>query len=587
MPLEPFRPPLTGWRLLNDIFLHTTSMSWPVAFSLIGRTGPTGFTGSTGLTGPTGRTGSTGFTGLTTGNTGPTGPTGPTGFAGGSAQTGATGPTGPTGAPGITGFAGPLGITGLTGPTGSAGATGPTGLTGITGPTGNTGPSGGLSNTGATGPTGRTGPTGIQGASSTTGATGSTGPTGLLLLSETFTVIAGWGSTNDIVYSYDGITWLQSSLGRNTLLGSNGGYSVAWNGSIWLAGSVFTGASTGKYSLIYSSDGINWNVSTGASIITFQVRGIFWDGKLWVAGGSSNASPFYVLMYSYDGINWTASTSPTNISGINSLVSNGFIWVAGTDGSSTIYNSYDGIKWIANTNLSTIFNTGCLGLGWNGTMFVATGYTTFTIAYSYDGITWTGASTQGTIFTQGNWGVAWNGSKWLVSGRGATYGMASSSDGINWTGVAHGIGAVNTNNVAWNGSMWIACKESGGNATVIYSYDGLTWAIAPVASSTLSNSAYGIASRRVLPYVGTSPYGIKGPTGMNRTVQYGSGTTSSGSLAVTFTRAFLTTPNVTATVVSSSAGFITVGSITTTGFTAYTFNISGVISVAFSWTAVL
>ena len=69
---------------------------------------------------------------------------------------------------------------------------------------------------------------------------------------------------------------------------------------------------------------------------------------------------------------------------------------------------------------------------------------------------------------------------------------------------------------------------------------------------------------------------------------YGSGTTSSGTLAVTFSGAFASAPNVTATISGSTAGFINVSSITTNGFTINTYNISGTLTnYTFNWHAVL
>ena len=84
--------------------------------------------------------------------------------------------------------------------------------------------------------------------------------------------------------------------------------------------------------------------------------------------------------------------------------------------------------------------------------------------------------------------------------------------------------------------------------------------------------------------------GPTGPTGPAQLgIQYGSGTTDGVTflLAVAFTTPFASAPNVTATVNDASASFASVGSVTTTGFTAYTWNASGGVSAGFNWQAML
>lgn len=77
------------------------------------------------------------------------------------------------------------------------------------------------------------------------------------------------------------------------------------------------------------------------------------------------------------------------------------------------------------------------------------------------------------------------------------------------------------------------------------------------------------------------------PSGFTKYL-YGSGTTSSGALAVTFSTAFTSAPNVTATISGTSPGFICVSAITSNGFTTNTYNISGTLSNnTFNWHAVL
>ena len=110
------------------------------------------------------------------------------------------------------------------------------------------------------------------------------------------------------------------------------------------------------------------------------------------------------------------------------------------------------------------------------------------------------------------------------------------------------------------------------DSNTIYGYNGSSW----ISGGSLPSGA-------------TGPTGPTGSTanGITRYL-YGSGTTSSGTLAVTFSTAFASAPNVTATISGSTAAFINVSTITTTGFTVNTYNISGTLTnYTFNWHAVL
>lgn len=84
--------------------------------------------------------------------------------------------------------------------------------------------------------------------------------------------------------------------------------------------------------------------------------------------------------------------------------------------------------------------------------------------------------------------------------------------------------------------------------------------------------------------------GPTGPTGPGRISASGSNTTNgSGTLSVTFATAFATRPNVTATFFGSSPVFITLNTVTTTGFNAYSWSNNGTAfpSAPFLWIASL
>jgi hypothetical protein len=121
--------------------------------------------------------------------------------------------------------------------------------------------------------------------------------------------VAGGSGTNALAYSYNGINW--TGLGKTTF---SIGYTVAWNGSMWVAGgegSVNT--------LAYSYNGIVW---TGLGSTIFSTNGyeITWDGYTWFAAGYGTV---HTLAYSYNGINWTGLGKTIFSSSGNAIAWNG------------------------------------------------------------------------------------------------------------------------------------------------------------------------------------------------------------------------------------------------------------------------
>jgi hypothetical protein len=86
----------------------------------------------------------------------------------------------------------------------------------------------------------------------------------------------------------------------------------------------------------------------------------------------------------------------------------------------------------------------------------------------------------------------------------------------------------------------------------------------------------------------TGPTGPTGPAGPGRISASGSNTTNgSGTLSVTFPVPFTTRPNVTATFFGASPVFITLNTVTTSGFNAYSWSNTGTAfpSAPFLWIA--
>jgi hypothetical protein len=228
-------------------------------------------------------------------------------------------------------------------------------------------------------------------------------------------------------------------------------------------------ASTISTSMLYSEKvGINVAVPQYSLDILGNARVTNYNPvNRWVSVG------FEINTIAYsdnNGVSWTGvSPSPFSTAGIG-IAWNGSMWVAGGEGSNTMFYSYDGINWL--TVLSTPLTAGCEDIAWNGSMWIAVGQgPSDTIAYSYDGLTWIGAGK--TIFDDYGYGVAWNGSMWVAVGKGSLNTIAYSYDGINWIGSEKSIITTSGYAIAWNGSMWIAVGS--GTNSVTYSYDGINW----------------------------------------------------------------------------------------------------------------
>jgi len=311
---------------------------------------------------------------------------------------------------------------------------------------------------------------------------------------------------NKLAYSYDGLNW--NGLGAGPFSVDGNGICAAWNGTVWIVGGYDDGSS--YHTMGISSDGINWTSLSGESPFQNRCNTVVWNGSIWVAGGEG----VNTLAFSLDGRNWTGLGTSIFDTSCRTLAWNGSIFVAGggdaaPGSANTLASSIDGFNWQVGGN--GVFTTFCDSIAWNGSIWVGGGYGTNKLGYSYDGINWTGLG--GTVFNTIGFAVAWNGSIWLAAGsHNGDSKIASSYDGITWSTAATGLPAYGALPLAWNGSVWIA----GGSNSVFYSLDGTNWT--EVASSVVT-SPYGIASRIILPYVGSSPI----PFTRMSTIAYGTG----------------------------------------------------------------
>jgi hypothetical protein len=314
--------------------------------------------------------------------------------------------------------------------------------------------------------------------------------------------VGGGDGTNKLAYSLDGITWNGSASG-NALIYSLCN-TVAWNGTLWVAGGYGTGENSVNSSIVYSSDGITWARSTSANALFGEYSQCFavaWSGTRWVAVGYGTNK----LGYSSDGITWTASASG-NALFTNTCVAlawNGTLWVAAGSGDNRLAYSSDGITWTADISGNAVFTDYCRAVAWNGTRWVAGGSGPNQLAYSSDGINWTASTNGNEVFTNYCSAVAWNGTRWVAGGFG-TNRLAYSTDGIEWTASTSGNEVFTTvcTAVAWNGTRWVA----GGSGTnqLAYSTDGITWTASTSGNGVFTNNCYAVASTRVLPSTSTT-----------------------------------------------------------------------------------
>ena len=161
--------------------------------------------------------------------------------------------------------------------------------------------------------------------------------------------VAGASATNKMAYSVDGINWTASESANTEFTETGHCNSVAWNGTMWVAGgqSTVDGAADGV--ILYSYDGMNWipaSFGDGAASFLGRYYSIAWNGSLWVAGGAGGKPE---ILQSSDGILWASVTDIAgDINLCRSITWNGTMWLAAGEASSGILaNSTDGLTWTA------------------------------------------------------------------------------------------------------------------------------------------------------------------------------------------------------------------------------------------------
>ena len=225
--------------------------------------------------------------------------------------------------------------------------------------------------------------------------------------------VAGGGTSNCLVYSYNGTNWVSAN---------NQIFSTYCNGVTYGNG-VFVAVGQGSNTLGYSTNGSSWTAvtsifSTIGSYISY-VNGIF-----FASGSGTNT-----WASSYDGINWIGRGTGITLG----QVCYGKGMYLGIGGSTILYYSTNGLNWTGVVNLNDIFFT-CSGIAFGNNIFVIVGDGSYnSIAYSYDGITsWVGLGK--TIFSSYGSRASFINGVFYLSGTG-TNSIAYGINGTQWTGL--------------------------------------------------------------------------------------------------------------------------------------------------------
>ena len=236
-----------------------------------------------------------------------------------------------------------------------------------------------------------------------------------------------------------------------------------WN-SVCYGKDKFVAIANGKSVAAYSYDGINW-VETNIGR-TANWNSVCYGNDKFIAVPHSSA--YYA--YSSDGITWTWST--ISVIDTNKGICYGkdkFVVTSG--GSATIAYSYDGITWTSRTlhSVTSLFLS-CVCYGNDKFVTVYANMSMF--AYSHDGITWTNVTISETTRT---WTSLCYGKDKFVAVATSSNIFAYSYDGITWIEINIGRTA-NWSSVCYGNNKFVAVIVSPDTSNIfMYSYDGITW----------------------------------------------------------------------------------------------------------------
>lgn len=277
-----------------------------------------------------------------------------------------------------------------------------------------------------------------------------------------------YGATSLYSQDYDAFEALSVFTPAQELLGA-----VASN----IAVHTHIGMGRAGYMIRSATPYTSWTVVGAALTAQDLYAGAFNGSTSFVVVGNAGA----ILLSSDSGATWAAAASVPGSANLKGAAFGASTWVAVGDGG-VIYYSTDGSTWSTATGTGT-GNFRAVAFG--SSTFVAVG--ALGIVYtSTNGSAWT-ARTSGTVknfvaifFAQSKW-IA------LVDGNSAQPSDAySTADGVTWTPIGLDLPFAPRSITFVSGghqTRWLICGKS---ASVASSYDGIMWAIQPVAVPNLT-----------------------------------------------------------------------------------------------------
>jgi hypothetical protein len=264
-----------------------------------------------------------------------------------------------------------------------------------------------------------------------------------------------------------------------------------------------------------------WDVAVLNSEIIHIGSIISWGKDKFVSSGTIQGEN--MLLYSYDGITWQLSDAPTGESGYTNIAYDGnrFIATYTSNNKTRGLYSLDGISWTAFANFTDIPaakpKTLCYG---NGKYVISTQYQSTSIPsrvyYSTDGETWVESPTYAAAYEP------------IIYGNGVFVGVSTpsridySTDGENWFASTRPVDSINFNAMAYENGRFVLLPDSTldeeNYTRVAYvSTDGKTWTemTMPNGASSWNNGGWqaiaggdGLFVAMTEKYITTSTDGI-------------------------------------------------------------------------------
>jgi len=232
-----------------------------------------------------------------------------------------------------------------------------------------------------------------------------------------------------IQWSFDGKSWFDS---LSPLLSENQiRKRVYFAAGIWHA----VGPDSSTKSILWSTDRKNWIPSINNPNQIFsqssEYTSIAYGNNIWVCCGSNRqpANDAYSLIWSSDGSNWNLSAINNNSSYFYDIIHTGtnFVLLASNANNVNVLTSLTGSNNWINTNINLNNESGYLGTNQNITILLTTSYHKYSINY---GNNWVDM----TNFPSGIPSRPYyDGSSWWVGLQNNIYNTYRSTDGINWT----------------------------------------------------------------------------------------------------------------------------------------------------------